>query len=1242
MFRWPDFPGPDPENFLRSTAPDAPMVEAGLLIFSLLCAGALCLALFRYGSASERGRQLERELSLLREQLEAERLRAQQQEEAVARRPEVAGAQAATSEAVAAPGAGGASSPGVDDAAVSGAGVVDEGDLNALAWSVEEFFNRTSHPRELLAQENFEKGVALLAGEAYTNGGVMNYARGTSVVLACMAFEALARRATAHKDEGVADQIVHSLNSLYHWPRYFALRALEANAEGPTVARLLASLGADWVDYFPLSMLREFVGRRVAAGERVTGEELAEHAARANMSEEQLDHLANLLSELAGALPPTLAADFGRWRAERVDVEFLKSFGRVWEAGAGGEDAEEGGAQPEAMWGRVSELEAALRREPPRSSILVGESGVGKTATVRALARRLQKDGWTVFEAGAGEVLSGQQYIGQLEGRVQSIVRQLGGRRVLWVVPNFHETLWAGRHQYSPVGLLDMLLPHVESGALRLVGEVPAGAYEQLMRLRPKLRTAVQTCHVPPLGDAETLELGRRWAARLAATDGGGGRTPSSTPSPRVGEETLREAFQLAKQYLGDKAAPGNLLLFLEATQRRLAAEDEGPALSRGVTLDDLLVTLSQLTGLPVSILDEREGLDLSELRAFFERRVLGQPEAVDCLVERVAMVKAGLTDPTRPQGVFLFVGPTGTGKTEIAKTLAEFLFGSPERMIRLDMSEFQSPDSLDRILGEASETSDSAALVNSIRKQPFSVVLLDEFEKAHPQVWDLFLQVFDDGRLTDRRGNTADFRHCVVIMTSNLGATLPAGVGIGFSQEQAEFAAGSVERAVSKAFRREFVNRLDRVVVFRPLGLGVMRDLLRKELNDVLNRRGLRTRQWAVEWDESAIEFLLQKGFTADLGARPLKRAVERYLLSPLAMTIVNHQFPEGDQFLFVRSSADGASIEVQFVDPDAAEGSPEAGAAAPELLEESAEEEGRELRLESIALDARGTAEEIRFLQQRFRELSSEVESDEWRRRKASALDQTQAEGFWTSPGRFAVLGLAEYMDRIEAGLDTAGRLLARLGRAGARDRQRLPQELVGRLAEQLYLLEAASRGLAAGEPREAFLLVEASREAGTDAASSDRFARRVAAMYRRWAERRRMRLKVLEERDGAGGSEDDGAGPSRYRALLAVSGYGAHTILSPEAGLHVLETPQDEKSFNRAKVLVRVAGQPDEPAGHAPGALLRQAEHSFDAEEQNAPTVVRSYREEPSPLVRDRQRGWRTGKLERVLGGDFDLIT
>ena len=213
-----------------------------------------------------------------------------------------------------------------------------------------------------------------------------------------------------------------------------------------------------------------------------------------------------------------------------------------------------------------------------------------------------------------------------------------------------------------------------------------------------------------------------------------------------------------------------------------------------------------------------------------------------------------------------------------------EFLFGSPDRMIRLDMSEFQTPDTLTKIVGGGDEpgTGDDrrgGALVDRIRKQPFAVVLLDEFEKAHPRVWDLFLQVFDDGRLSDHQGNAADFRNAIIILTSNLGAVIPSGTGVGFSEESGRFHATAVVREVERSFRKEFLNRLDRVVVFRPFSRETMRAILGKELTEAFRRRGLRNRAWSVEWDQSAIEFLLERGFTADLGARPLKRAVERYV---------------------------------------------------------------------------------------------------------------------------------------------------------------------------------------------------------------------------------------------------------------------------------------------------------------------------------------------------------------------------
>jgi ATP-dependent Clp protease ATP-binding subunit ClpC len=1143
----------------------------------------------------------------------------------------------------------------------------DEMKVRRLAAAMDAHYQQTSRPAELRLHECFRQGVALLRDNNYTTAELIEIARGSNVVAACIALEALTERRDA---ADAVQMLLAHINEFYYWPGYYALRALDARAaSNPVLATLLLHIRGAWGEYTALQSLREFIASRTARGER----EATFGNGLLTLDADQAELLTTVFNDLRDVLPPGLLAEFDGWKEGRVDLEFLRSFGRVWTLDAANvdaaeTDAPEGVLMLEEVRQRVLEMETAIRKEPPRSVLLAGDSGVGKTALVRVLARRLQREHWIILEASAADVLAGQQYIGQLEGRVQTLVREISGKRVLWVVPNFHDLVWAGRHQHNPTGLLDLLLPHVESGAVKLIGETTSAAYEKLMQMRPKLRTSLETCRVNALGDAETLEVARWWAAQdgaAAAAAQGSGETVRATEraeaAPRISEQTLQEAFQLAKQYLADKAAPGNLLLLLNSTSRRLAIErgaatdESGGAAMRGeMTLDDLLVTLSQLTGLPVSILDDRAGLDLADLRGFFESRVLGQPEAVECLVERVAMVKAGLTDPTRPQGVFLFVGPTGTGKTEIAKTLAEFLFGSPERMIRLDMSEFQTPDALDRILGEQRDsTAESTALVNSIRKQPFAVVLLDEFEKAHPQVWDLFLQVFDDGRLTDRRGNTADFRHCVVIMTSNLGATLPHGASIGFSQEQAQFAAGAVERAVMRAFRREFVNRIDRVVVFRPLGRAVMRDLLRKELNDVLRRRGLRTRQWAVEWDESAIDFLLEKGFTADLGARPLKRAIERYLLSPLALTIVNHQFPEGDQFLFVKARG-GESLDVEFVDPDAPEiparqagAGGGAAAAAPDAPDTETSADERELRLEAIVLDARGTLAEVQFLRAIFDALADRVEADEWQARKNGALLETSAPGFWNSPERFSVLGLAEYMDRIETGLDTAGSLLKRLGGSPkTHDRQHFPADLVARLAHQLYLIDAACRGLAAGHPRDIFLEVRASCDAGADNTVCNDFARRIAAMYRRWAEARRMRFEVLQEtsEESPDASKDTaalGAAVVPYELRAAISGFAAYSLLHAETGLHVLETPQDEKSFNRARVHVRVVAQPDEPAGRGDDALRRQAAHAFAADTNNSQQIVRRYREEPSPLVRDSVRGWRTGKLERVLEGHFDLM-
>ena len=531
--------------------------------------------------------------------------------------------------------------------------------------------------------------------------------------------------------------------------------------------------------------------------------------------------------------------------------------------------------------------------------------------------------------------------------------------------------------------------------------------------------------------------------------------------------------------------------------------------------------------------------------------------------------------------------------------------------------------DSLDRLLGQTDgEQGDS--LADQIRQQPFSVVLLDEFEKAHPKVWDIFLQVFDDARITDRRGQTADFRHAVIILTSNLGAAIPTGLSLGFGGRTQGFDPDEVHRAVEKVFRKEFINRLDRVVVFRPLSRDLMREILQKELVTAFQRRGLRNRTWAVEWDEAAIEFLLEKGFTPDLGARPLKRAVEQYLLSPLAMTIVRHQVPEGDQFLFV--SCKEGQLDVTFVDPDA----PPVEAPSGDEDEAPAPASGK-LSPQSILIQPKGTPEEVAVLRRHFERLETEVGAEGWQAQKDAAFAEMEDPDFWSSPGRFATLGLAEYLDRIGAGVRRAGSLLQRLeGRRGAN----VPPRMTGVLAQNLHLLEAACGDVAEGRPREAFLMIEASPDGTQDWDRSVEFARRLAGMYEAWANTRRMRLAELESRDGGA--------KSVYRKVYAVAGFGAYSLLAPERGLHVLERPSDRpRQFERESVHVRVAPQADGPPPETPRTLRKQAERALRKDEDADLTIVRRYREDPSPLVRDSVRGWRSGRLDLVLAGHFDAI-
>ena len=1070
-------------------------------------------------------------------------------------------------------------------------------EIYAIAAQLNAFFQVAAHPADLVKHDQFGKGVDKLMAGDFSEDDLVGYALGENTMLACLAIEALRRK---FDSPGLRQRLLNGLDGMEAAPCYVTLRYLdEATPAGDCIAGpvIVAASEELWNDTVK-GYLEEFCRKRADGGETLSfGDALS------RLNDSYAYEVEQFIAGLTGLETETLTQELSSRAKTSADPGLLKTMGRVWDERTAREADDI--LEHKTLTQLLDRLEASLEADPARSSLVVGETGVGKTSAINKLAARLHAKGWTIFVAGHSDLIAGQVYIGQFEERLNQMIGLLtSGERILWIIPGFDALAFSGRHKYSPVSALDTILPYVERGELKIIGETSRAAYERLAISDPRLTSTLSVNRIETLTNTGTMELGTQWLTRWTKNSG---------------ERTLKEAWHLAQHFLGETAAPGNLLKFLKLTRQRLIRgkpQDTQPE----ITEDDLMTTLVELTGLSEVMLNDERPLDLDGLRSHFHKRVIGQDEAVTCLVERVAMIKAGVTDPTRPAGVFLFAGPTGTGKTEIAKTLTEWLFGSPDRMIRLDMSELQTADGLDRLIG--SEAAGGGALTDLIQEQPFTIVLLDEFEKAHPNIWDLFLQVFDDGRLTDAQGRTADFRHSIVILTSNLGAAIPTDTPIGFAGQTSGFDAGTVMNEVEKVFRREFINRIDRVVVFRPLSRDVMRDILEKELDAAFQRRGLRSRSWAVEWDASAIDFLLDQGFTPDLGARPLKRAIDRHLLAPLAQTIVNRQVPAGDQFLFV-TQRDGA-LAVDFVDPDASTTAASQAGADPQ-------EQPAGLSLRAIVLQPAGTQEEFVFLFDRIAALQDLIASDTWLENKEETMAFLELPDFWSSPERFEVLGQVEHLDRMEAALTRVGSLLRRMGRPGA-GRERYPADIIRAAAQSLYLIETARDDLQGSRPREAYVLIETSRQSGASGAETAAFAGRIADMYTHWAKNRRMHFNVLTSRRGG----------DSFQVILAVSGFGAHSILEQETGLHVLEQPGDQAGkTRRISTRVTIVPQPADPGDASTDTRRKQAREAFTAFEFPSRKVVRRYREDPSPLVRDAVRGWRTGRLDKVLDGNFDLF-
>ncbi|MEL7423135.1 MAG: AAA family ATPase [Bacteroidota bacterium] len=865
--------------------------------------------------------------------------------------------------------------------------------------------------------------------------------------------------------------------------------------------------------------------------------------------------------------------------------------------------------EAEDMLEIVEKVTLLLLQEKSKPILISGERGVGKTTLINRIAHAMQMLGVSSITTTATNLKAGNQYIGQLEEEVEDMISGLQEKNMLWIAPNFHRLYYAGKHSNNPSGILDMITPALNKGLVKLIGEITDSDLEKLLALQPEVQNIFEIFRVVPSTQEETIELAKKWIEN----------DDQPNKWKLIKDEQLEELFFITRQYLSYRENPGALLDFFTYTKAKFRGN------AQPFVMDSFYEALSSHTGLPISILNDNQKLDLDEIRTRFNSKVVGQEEAVNVLVERIAMIKAGLTDPSKPFGVFLFVGPTGTGKTEITKILAEYLFSSPDRMIRLDMSEFQSADSYTKIFGDYGTVHNSTSLVNKIRKTPFSVILLDEFEKAHHRIWDLFLQIFDDGRLSDSQGTSVDFRQSIIIMTSNIGAAIPASNAgrrlVGFNSEVVEDSAeevykpeDSVTEAVNETFRPEFVNRIDKIVVFNALNQVALGKILDIELRKVLQRRGLRNKKWALDMEESAIEFLLEKGYTKNLGARPLKRAIEQYLLAPLATTIVNHNFPKGDQFLLV-SRGKKDNLKVRFIDPD------EPNLTWEEKLkrQQYQEQKSKTLDLKTILRECYGSLAEFTCIKSEFEQLRQAYLDSDIADSKEDSMNEMGQADFWQSPDRHNVLSLIEYYDRFEAAFETTEKLFERLEDP---DKVRLEFDpsILKKLAQKVYLLSTSLQSYQSQEPQDALLMVNYEEK---DA----KWGQRMVDMYFAWAKRRKMNAK----RVGSGKSE------GKLYTIFHFSGFGCYAILKNEHGFHLREQKSSRsKMIEKARVRIDVY-----PLDSSEYYLLDDPKRAFRAfADQERGQVVRRFNMD-SKQCKDAHNKWQTGNMDKVLKGLFDVM-
>ena len=708
----------------------------------------------------------------------------------------------------------------------------------------------------------------------------------------------------------------------------------------------------------------------------------------------------------------------------------------------------------------VRRIADALGGRRPSSVLLVGEAGVGKTTAFMEMVRgrsRLGMKDREVRGTTGSRLVSGMTGFGEWQEQCEALIRESARDKVILHLGDLVELTQAGKSMHNPEGVASFLRPAIQRRDLIAVVECTPEQLPAVERTDPHLLQAFQEIRIEQVSP----EIARRILA---------GRANDWKPEQGVafGSEALVAIDRLHRRHASYSAHPTRALRFME----HLVLDTARERLDRGqrdkdrptpITVAEVMEAFSRETGLPQFMLDDELPLDVTETRQWFRQRVMGQPEAVDRVVDLLATVKTHLARPGKPLASLLFIGPTGVGKTELAKTTAQFLFGAAERLTRFDMSEYADPTAVLRLTGGAGRG--EGLLTSRVREQPFAVILFDELEKAHPLFFDLLLQVLGEARLTDDQGRVADFSNAVVVMTSNLGAQAFQARDLGFGDtERAADAMAGVLAEVRNHFRPELINRLDRIVPFGSLDAAVLEEIARRHLDKLRLRDGILYRGVRLEVDDGVAAHLAALGNDPRYGARPLRRAMERELLAPLASALNRHDGTRPLESMVVVEEG-RLDVTVEAVEP-ARGGRGLRASNTPLALAASASEQRR-----LCQAVARGRlAWKLRNDIHRVSELRAQAISNKASNRR---LTLAQQESFVRLPAlqrlgdglKAATEAIEQFEERALMGIYTDGEQPYVEGLAGRRSLDGLGRDLFDALVELVFASRGASEDLTIG---------------------------------------------------------------------------------------------------------------------------------------------------------------------------------